>query len=47
MGMLLGPRPPPLSCSESTSSTLTEGCRLWLELSEVDRHRLLVNEGPR
>lgn len=35
LGMLLGPSPPPLSWSESTSSTLTEGWRLRLELSEV------------
>lgn len=33
LGMLLGPSPPPLSCSESTSSTLTAGRRLRLELS--------------
>lgn len=33
VGMLLGPCPPPLPRSESTSSTLTEGCGPRLELS--------------
>lgn len=46
LGMLLGPSPPPLSCSESTSSTLTAGRRLRLELStDVEQNHCYLTNG--
>lgn len=45
LGILHCPCPPPLSWSESTSSTLTAGRRLRLELSGgVKEHRISINK---
>lgn len=43
LGRVLGPSPPPLSWSESKSSTLTEGRRLRLELSAEGNRAVVAN----
>lgn len=43
LGILHCPCPPPLSWSESTSSTLTEGRRLELS-GGVKEHRISINK---